>query len=197
MAIYQPWWPGAFVFLLNLFGLANGPIDPRLYILIGSMFIPATATAWFLGVTEMVFKGKRNIIVGFYLILTVLMDIFIVVIIFGVGDYTILGTISVVDADYNIIMIMYYMFVNLSVATTGFLMGKQSLKSRLPQVNLRGKFLIAASICYFLGGLLDVGLIEQIPQLIFVTRAILMSSSVLFYLGFLLPKPLEKFLLKE
>jgi hypothetical protein len=87
--------------------------------------------------------------------------------------------------------------MDVSVATTGILMGWQSVKSEIPQIQLKGKFLMAAPICYILGGLLDVGLIDFIPQLIIVTRSILMLGSLLFYLGFLLPKPLEDFLLKK
>ncbi|TFF87808.1 MAG: hypothetical protein EU550_02550 [Promethearchaeota archaeon] len=80
---------------------------------------------------------------------------------------------------------------------SGILMGRASLKSNIPQIKLKGKFLIMASVCYFLGGLLDVGLIESIPWFIFVSRTILMSGSVLFFLGFILPKPIERLLIKE
>ena len=65
------------------------------------------------------------------------------------------------------------------------------------QIYSNGKFIIAASVCYFLGGFLDVGLIESIPWIIFISRSISMSGSVLFYFVFLFPKSLEKLLLKE
>jgi len=194
-AIYQPWWPGTLAFILNLFGIINGSIGIELYVLIATMAIPPTAFAWFMGVTEMIYEGKRSIIVGLYLIGTSLMSIFIIACI--IVDPTILGSVGIVNSDYNLIMTIYLMIINLSVAISGALMGRGSLKSKIPQVQLRGKFLIAASICYFLGGLLDVGLIESFEWIIFISRSILMSGSVLFYLGFLLPKPLEKLLLKE
>lgn len=194
-AVYQPWWPGTLAFLLNVFGIINGSIGAVLYILIATMAIPATSFAWFMGVTEMIYEGRRSVIVGLYLIGTSLMSLFIIACL--IVDPTILGSVGVVNSDYGIIMTIYLMVVNLSVAISGALMGRGSLKSKIPQVQLRGKFLIAASVCYFLGGLLDVGLIESFPWIIFLSRTILMSGSLLFYLGFLLPKPLEQLLLKE
>ncbi|TFF87152.1 MAG: hypothetical protein EU549_05290 [Promethearchaeota archaeon] len=195
MAIYQPWWSGTFVFLMNIFNIVNGAVNPGLYILIGTMFIPVTSFSWFMGITEMLFQKYRKLIVGFYVCVSVLMDILIATLIFmGFSDQ--LAHIEIVDADYRSFMIIYLMFINSSVAITCFLIGRISIKSQLPQVKLRGKFLIAASICYFLGGLLDVGLIEFIPELLIITRSILMLGSVLFYLGFLLPKRLEKWFLK-
>jgi hypothetical protein len=195
MAVYQPWWPGSLAFLLNVFGIIDGSIGAGNYILIASMFIPPAIFTWFMGVTEMLFKGKRNIIVGFYLVITILMSTFIVINV--LVEPTNLGEIDIVNADYGLIMTLYMMFINGSIAVSGILMGRESLKSEIPQINLKGKFLIGASICYFLGGLLDVGLIESFPWFIFISRTILMSGSVLFYLGFLLPKFLEKLLIKE
>ena len=196
MGIYQPWWPSAFVFLLNIFGVVNGGIDLGIYILIGTMFLPFTAFAWFFGVTEMLLKEKKKLIVGIYVAITVLMDILIASLVFT-GNSDTLGTIDIIDADYGIILIVYYLFMDVSVATTGILMGRKSLQSEIPQIRLKGKFLIAAPVCYILGGLLDVGLINFIPELIILTRSILMLGSLLFYLGFLLPRPIEELFLKK
>jgi hypothetical protein len=148
-----------------------------------------------MGVTEMLFEGKRNLLVGIYVIGTSLMSIFIIA--WVIVDPTFLGTVGVVNSDYGIIMTLYFMIINISVALTCGIMGWVSSKSKIPQVQLRGKFLIGASICYFLGGFLDVGLIESFKWIIFISRTILMSGSVLFYLGFLLPNFLKKMLIKE
>jgi hypothetical protein len=197
MAVYQPWWPGTLAFLLNVFNLIEGGIGAELYILIATMYIPPAIFFWFMGVTEMIFEGKRNIIVGIYLIITSLMSVLIIALL--LIDPKILGTVGVVNSDYGVIMTLYLMFINVSAAVTCGLMGRGSLKSKLPQMRLRGKFLIGASICYVLGGLLDVGLIkyESFRWIIIFSRTILMSGSILFYLGFLLPKFLEKLLIKE
>lgn len=196
MGIYQPWWPGTLAFLLNGLGFIDGPLDPlAIYPLVGTMFIPVTATAWFLGFTSMMFKKRRKLIVGFYAILTAVMDVVILILV--MVDLGLVGEFQVVNADYGLLLTVYYMFINVSVAIPCALMGRESMKSELPEVRVRGHFLLAAALCYFLGGLLDVGLIEAIPWFIFITRTILMAGSVLFYLGFLLPEPLEKLLSGE
>jgi hypothetical protein len=196
MMVYQPWWPSTLVFILNVFNVVDGGIDPRLYILVGNVFLPILFIIWFMGITEMLFEAKRLLIVGIYAAITILMDIIILAFLFV--DYTFLASkIEIVNADYNVIMIIYLLFLAASIAWAGILMGRESLMSDEPQLKLKGKFLISASIFYVLLALLDVGLVDFIPALLFVTRSIMMLSSLLFYFGFFLPDPLKKLIIKE
>ncbi|TXT64017.1 MAG: conserved membrane protein of unknown function [Promethearchaeota archaeon] len=195
MGVYQPWWPSTLVFLLNAFNIVDGGIDPRIYILVGNMLLPLLFITWFMGATEMLFRKKRWLIVGIYAAITILMDI--IIIYFIIVDYTFLAEISVVNADYNLLMMIYLLFLAGSISGTGILMGRESLLGEDPKLKAKGRFLISASVFYVFLALLDLGLVDSIPAILFITRSIMMVSSILFYFGFFLPKPLEKAFIKQ
>jgi hypothetical protein len=92
-------------------------------------------------------------------------------------------------------MIFLIIFL-LIVVVTGFLFANLSLKSKDPEVKLKGKLLVIAYITFAVGALLDSSLpLNEV--LIIITRLILILSSFFWYGGFLLPKWLKKYLLKK
>lgn len=191
--VYQPWYPSAAVFVLNIAGLVSGGISPAAYLLLGNILLPVTFVAWFWGVTEILAGSdiSRRLVVGFYAAVTISMDV--VIVIFGTVDPSLLAHTGVVNADFEPLMIVYLLFLAASIAGSGALMGAESLRSSSePRIRWKGRFLIAASICYAAVALLDVGLIDFLPQLLFFTRTVMILSSLLFYFGFFFPKTLEK-----
>jgi hypothetical protein len=194
MGAYQPWWPSAVSFVLGVFNISHG-LDPILYIAIGNVLIPLTVFLWFMGTTELIFSKRKKLIVGIYTTISILMDIYIIY--FLINDYTVLGHLAgFSDMEYGFLMSLYLMFINITIAISGILMGRESLRSNEKEIKTKGKCLIAASICYVLGGLLDVGVFSLIPPALVISRSILIMGSFLFYMGFLLPEFIKKRLLK-
>jgi hypothetical protein len=192
MGIFQPWYPSAVVFVLSIFNITEG-IDPRIYMLIGNIGIPVTGFLWFMGITELVYKNKRIFIVGSIVSFTIVADIIIGY--FLLTDYGSLGKIvGILNAEYEIMMVIYLMIVNILVAISGILLGRESLHSENSIIQWRGKLIISASICYSVGAFLDSGAVSIFPELVLVTRLILILSSFLFYFGFLMPKFIENIL---
>ncbi len=79
---------------------------------------------------------------------------------------------------------------------TGVIFGRESLKSEIPEIKLKGKFLILAFITFIIGGILDTLVTTAIYQIV-IKRSFLILASFLFYLGFILPDWVKKLLLKE
>ncbi|TXT67437.1 MAG: conserved membrane protein of unknown function [Promethearchaeota archaeon] len=190
MAIYQPWWPSTLDFLFVVF-TETQRLDPRLYIFFGSFFIPVTGTFWLMGITELIIKKRQKLILGFYLAITIIVDIYILT--FLSIDYTAIGDYAGIgNFEYEPLMAVYLMFINITVAVSGIMLGRESLKSSEKDINMRGKLLISASVCYILGGFLDVGVFSLIPPALIISRVILILGSFLFYMGFLLPNFIKK-----
>jgi hypothetical protein len=190
MAIYQPWWPSTLDFLFAVFSDTQR-LDPRGYIFFGTFFIPITSVLWLMGITELIIKKRQKIIVGIYVTITILVDVYITYFLFN--DYTVLGSYaSVGDFEYEPLMALYLMFINITVAVSGMLLGRESLKAPNKELKLKGKLLLSASVCYILGGLLDVGVFSMIPPALIISRSILILGSFLFYMGFLLPDFVKK-----
>ncbi len=188
MGVYQPWWPSALAFVLALFNIEVGLV---LYIFIGNIFISLSVFLWFMGFTELILSKRKKLIVGIYTAITILMDIYIIYFLFN--DYAVIGQFEgFADIKYEPLMSIYLMFINISLAVSVSIMGRESLKSNEKDLKTKGKCLIAASICYFLGGILDVGVFSMIPPALMISRSILISGSILFYMGFLLPEFIRK-----
>ena len=98
---------------------------------------------------------------------------------------------SPVDIDYTIYAIVL-LFANLLIFfITGFLFVIKLIQSEIPKIRLKGKLLLVAFICFLIGTALD--LIATTP----LFRLILVLSAIIFYMGYILPKPITKLFLKK
>jgi len=71
-----------------------------------------------------------------------------------------------------------------------------SIKSHNPEVSLKGKLILAAFISFTVAAVIETfGHLD--PLTVVITRSILISSSIEFYLGFILPRRIRNFFLKE
>jgi hypothetical protein len=70
---------------------------------------------------------------------------------------------------------------------SGILFGKESLGSENKEIRLKGQFLIAAFIFFFIGALMDAA-IPLSPEILVITRIILIVSALLFDIGFFFPE---------
>ncbi|MHA1489264.1 MAG: hypothetical protein ACTSRI_06380 [Promethearchaeota archaeon] len=84
----------------------------------------------------------------------------------------------------------------LIILITGLLFGRETFKSDDPEIKLKGKMLILAFPSFAIGAILDATIPFTAITLIIV-RLILISSSIEFYGGFILPKWMKKLLLKQ
>lgn len=82
------------------------------------------------------------------------------------------------------------------VIITGVLFAKRSMKSSDPRIQWRGKFLLLAFSSFAVSGIIDATF-DLTAILVVIVRVLLISSAIEYYLGFLLPKRLEKWLIKE
>ncbi|TXT53390.1 MAG: conserved membrane protein of unknown function [Promethearchaeota archaeon] len=88
-----------------------------------------------------------------------------------------------------------YLMIELMVFLIfGFLFVKESLKAEDPKIRLKGKFLASSFTVFTIASFLEV-FFQEIWVFI-IGRLIVMSSALLFYIGFLLPRKIEEFILK-
>ena len=191
--ISEPWWPSCVSFLV---ALSNGiGIPPEVYFLIGNILTPLAIVLWLLAFTEFLYSEKRKLILLIFSVIGVVFEIIFFILLFLNPD--LIGELNgPVDVNYkSFIMAFLILFLSI-VVITGFLFANLSLKSKDPEVKLKGKLLLIAYITFAVGALLD----SSIPLnevLIIVTRLILIVSAFCWYGGFILPKWMKKFLLKN
>ena len=180
MGLSEPWLPSSISFLV---ALVNGKgLTLEVYIFLGNFFLIA--------MTDLLVIEKKKTILIACGIFVIFFEIFMIYYI--LTDPSFLGElVSPVDIDYTIYAIVL-LFANLLIFfITGFLFVIKSIQSEIPKIRLKGKLLLVAFICFLIGTALD--LIATTP----LFRLILVLSAIIFYMGYILPKPITKLFLKK
>ena len=188
-----PWWPSA---ISAFVALATGTgLSFEMYVFLGTFFVPILVVFMLIALTELYFNEKRMIIISIFIIIGSLFEIYLIYHL--VVDPNVLGSLKgVVDIEYKGFLRYYLIFSTLVIFISGILISLSSLKSDSQEIKLRGKLLTVAYIIFFLGAVADSSLTLDIITLPIV-RLMLITSSILFYLGIILPNWMKKLFIKE
>ena len=169
-------------------------LTPFMYFFIANALIPFYLFIWITAITEFMYKDKQKIILLITAIIGTIVEILFLYLLFT--DIGAIGELSgPVDTDWGLFMTVYYLLVIVIMVITGTLFGRESLKSDNPETKLKGKFILAAFYIWLLGCLFDTLSAISIMVLV-MARILLIISSLLFYLGFILPDSVKKQYLK-
>lgn len=191
--ISEPWWPSSLSFLVALNNERGLPQE--IYFLIGNVFVPLAIILWLLAFTEFLYTEKRKLILLIFTIYGLIFEIIFFVFLFLKSN--LIGELNPpVDVNYKYLILIFLLSFILIVVISGLLFAQLSLKSDDPEVKLKGKLLIIAYATFTVGAILDSSIPLKEFTVIF-TRLILISSAIFWYGGFLLPKWMRKFLLRQ
>ena len=191
--ISEPWWSSSVSFLV---ALSNGVgIPEQAYFLVGNIFVPVAIVLWLLAFTEFLYTKKRKLILLVFAIIGASFEVLFFIFLFL--NPRIIGELNgPVDVNYTSFIMVYLILFLLIVVISGFLFANLSLKSKDPEVKLKGKLLVIAYITFSVGALLDSSIpLHEVT--IIIIRLILILSAICWYGGFLLPKWMKKFLMKR
>ena len=191
--ICSPWWSSSISFLSFL--ITGKGLEPVVYFFIGNVILHISITLYLIGVTDMIYKEKQKFIIGFFTIIGVIYNIYFYYYLFT--DPSQIGELEgLFDVTYVRIVSLYLLFDMAIIYILTRLLARQSLKSEEHVIKWRGRFLIPAITCYLIGAILDATIVLTEITLI-ITRLILISGSILFYIGFLMPNFIKKIIIKE
>jgi len=196
LGIISSWYASSSSFLVALITGGDGYMSaPPYYFIIGAAPLPITAFIWMDAFTDLLYRDKKKNILLIFGISGVLFEIALFTLLFT--DYNLVGTVtSPVDAEYELFVTIYQIFLVILVLVSGILFARESLKSDTPEIKLKGKLLLAAFLSFVIGSLLEILSGISIAILI-IARLILISSSIEFYGGFILPQWMEKLFLRN
>jgi hypothetical protein len=191
--ISEPWWPSSISFLV---ALSNGiGIPSGVYFLIGNILVPLAIVLWLLAFTEFLYTEKRKLILAIFAVISIVFEILFFIFLFL--NPNLIGQLNgPVDVNYESFIMVFLIIFLAIVVITGFLFANLSLKSKDPEVRLKGKLLIVAYITFAVGALLDAS-VPFNELVVIIIRLILILSALCWYGGFILPKWMKKFLLKK
>ncbi len=180
-----PWFNSGFNFLWVL--ITGDSISPELYFLIAFIWPPIALLFWMALFTSLVCPNKQKPILLLFIVHAIVYEIFLIYFIFT--DLPFLGTrISLFDIGLNLPFLLYILALLIIGLVTGIIFGWKSMTSRQLGLRYKGYYIILAWVSFFIGALLDAGLLPLIDITLILVRILLISSSIEFYFGFFLPK---------
>ncbi|TXT56380.1 MAG: conserved membrane protein of unknown function [Promethearchaeota archaeon] len=165
-----------------------------IYLIINIALFPIGVFLWLIAVTNLAYDEHSKLVkitFGSYAIIFEVVFVLLLLI-----DPSLLGTmIPPFIPKFEPFIIINYLILIVVLVVTGILFSVQSIKAQTPKIKLKGKFLLIAFILVSVGGVLD--LIPTPDLVIFIKRSISILGTIMFYLGFYLPKFIEHIFLKE
>jgi hypothetical protein len=196
IGLTTPWWPTVIIFIL---ALATGTsISIQAFIVVGIAFLPITITLGliaFLKVLPMKKRSKRiilitNIIINaayeIYFFAFLFIDISMIAEASETSPFML--NWSIPSQIYFIISLLFFLYVGISFSVV-------SIKSEDKTVKLKGKFLLIAFLSFIIGTVVDFAIPTTIVFVI--ARLILLTSTIEFYIGLMLPKWIKELFIKS
>ncbi|TFF63391.1 MAG: hypothetical protein EU521_01955 [Promethearchaeota archaeon] len=188
IGLAEPWLGSVSNFFFTL--ITGEMFNVVVYLLIGITFIPLSLFFWFIAMTDLLYENRQKIILYVIAIYGVLFETYFLYFIFT--DPSVLAILhGVIDIEYKLPLQLYIFSVLLISIITGFNFAHISIRSARKEIQIKGKFLMVAFVLFVIGAIFDTLFIRDISTLL-ITRLILISASLFFYFGFILPNFIRK-----
>ena len=177
--IVEAWMPSAVNLIYML--ITRISLSYQIRAIIGNLFLPFGLILWTLVFTELVFTKYKKLLLLIFSIFSIVFEIILF--------YAIIADISLIiiipshdlNMNYKILWVAFQLIFSVITLVSGLAFSWKSIKHDNPEINLRGKILFIAFISFLIGALL--GIIDfPIPG-----NLVMITSSIEFYIGYILP----------
>ncbi|MFX1378205.1 MAG: hypothetical protein ACFFA4_03855 [Promethearchaeota archaeon] len=186
-----PWWPNIITFIMVL--VTGGAINIAIYVVLGIAFLPITITIGLIAFLKVLPLNKKNKKIFFIIDVCANIAYEIYFFIFLFIDLSFIAAFEdIFILEWSIPSQIYFIFSLIVFLLVGIPFSRVSLRSEELDIHMKGKFLLIAFISFTIGTVLDFAIPTPITYLI--ARLILLSSSLEFYIGLVLPNWVKKLL---
>ena len=184
-----PWFPEALGFLVIV--LTGGLLSDQFYLssviiifMIAIAYLPVAMMSWISAITKLLnVKSRKQILIAFLIIFIAFEITFFILA--SINLEFIGSFVDPFNSMESLFIAIFYISVMIILLISGFTFSIKSMKSESPKIQLKGKILLLGFIMFVIGGSLPY-IVSDLLSLI-ITRIVVLSSSILVYLGFLLP----------
>ena len=194
------WLPEAVSFLMSIFIMQT--LSLEWYFIIGNAFFPIALICWVTAYTDMVNAEKKKLAVIFIVIYSIVFEgLFFFHFFLDINLIGIINPLRPFSADLGIFLTILLLIGFVILFISGFKFARKSVRSENRDVRLKGKLLEFAFVAFTIAALLEktarsilIGTIFPDPTtpilsvMLVVVRILLISGSIAFYGGFLLPR---------
>jgi hypothetical protein len=175
------------------------------HLIIGNVFFPFAIICWIFAYIDMINKKKEKLALSLVIIYALVFEgLFFYYFSLGPQYIGVINPIRPFSVDLGIFLTVLLLIGFLSLFITGIIFSRKSVKSDNRDVSLKGKLLFFAFVAFTIAALLEKTIrsillgtvfLESDPLffqiqsvMLVVVRMLLISSTVAFYGGFLLPR---------
>ena len=194
ICLSQAWWSSFINVFLILTNINDQGLTPELYFLFTFTLIPLTGFFYIAAMTDLIINKYQKHLLILEVVFTLGFEIFCIYNLF-INPSIIITKSSPTLIVYSTILILSILSLSSVILIFGFLLSIEALKADEKEMKLKGKILLIAFILFLIGGIMDT--IEFTTFLDFLDRIILIMSAILFYIGFILPDWIKRFLIKK
>ncbi|MHA1657925.1 MAG: hypothetical protein ACTSUT_02220 [Promethearchaeota archaeon] len=189
------WWGTSTSFLIASISGSEG-LSIEMILFLNFAPLPIGLLIWLTAYSNFLCKEKQKIILISYSGILFLFYIYFFYLLLT-NPSEIAEKISPVDTSAKIsLLLIFLMLFIITVLITGIKFALETIKFDDPETKLKGKLLLLAFPSFIFGGILD-SMFPSTAITLVVFRLILISSSIEFYGGFILPEWIKKILLKN
>lgn len=189
------WYGTSVSFIVSFFNGGEGlPLEAIL--LINFTPLPIGVLSWMIAFTNFMVKEKQKL---FLLIIIIISAIFYILLLtFVIFDVNLMAVKeSAVDTrSNNVLMGLFIIGIISIILFSGIAFAIKTIRIGEPETKWKGIFLLIAFPSFAIGGILDAT-VPTTPLSLVVFRLLLMASALEFYFGFILPKKIKSFLIKQ
>lgn len=199
LGLSAPWIPDGVTFLIIL--VTGGAMTESVYIMLSLLlivvttyFVPFAVVAWLYVLSNLIKMKSRILFLRISLVIALIFEIIFTM--FLLIDIDLIVTYSSpFDYQWSSLTTIFYLSVIGIIVATGLLFARESTKSPSAEIKLKGKVIFIAIISFTVGSLIPY-VFYTIPSLI-IARIFLVTCSIEFYIGFMLPKWVKELLIKK
>ena len=164
------------------------------------MLVPFAILFWLIIYMSMINPEKKKLVLIFYSAVSIFFYIYVFYFLFFAPRAPVMPLIGIkrtlIDIEYKGFVLIYLAFLIITAVVTGLHFAINSMKSDKIGVKWQGKLLLLSFLFFGAGAIADA-IFELTVVTLIVFRVLLLLSTFLFYVGFIMPKWLEKILKME
>jgi len=170
-------------------------ISHTIVLFLGSSIALIAVMCWIYTISILLYPNSIKRILTIFFIVCLLWEIFLIY--FLLTDMSIIGIVlGKFDIKVNIFGFLLVIFALMTLIITMSLFTYKSLKSDDKVLQWRGRFLMMGAILFIIGMTFDMRFATT-SMIVVIARIIMISSTIFLYIGWLLPKRIAYWLIKE
>ena len=191
--VTSAWWGSAFAFIF--YALFDIELSDIAYIFISYGLVSLSSIFWFYSFGYLVYPKSKWKIVGIWLAISITYTIFFMYFLF-INISLLAVRVTRFDSETKTFVSAYVLLSLLTSLIAQYIFFRRSTGSEDKRIKWKGRFIFLGFLMFLTGGILD-SIVQLNPITLFLTRVLLAVSSIISYIGWIMPDKVAEWLVKE